>query len=144
MKGDVMESHVCSPSELTTDHPGIQEIDILLVGAGKMGLPIARNMQRGGHRLSVLDSSAERRDLARAQGLEIAPTLESGLASAKVVITSLPHDAAFESMANEIVARMKPEQIYVDTSTVSLAASQRVSRAFQGASNPMAPSGRIG
>ena len=131
-----MESPVCSPPESTTDHPGIQEMDILLVGAGKMGLPIARNIQRGGHRLSVLDSSAERRDLARAQGLEVAPTLESGLASAKVVITALPHDAAFESMASEIVARMKPEQIYVDTSTVSLAASQRVSRAFQEAQIP--------
>ncbi|MFK4444226.1 3-hydroxyisobutyrate dehydrogenase-like beta-hydroxyacid dehydrogenase [Caballeronia udeis] len=131
-----MENPVCSPPESAADHAGIQEMDILLVGAGKMGLPIARNIQRRGHRLSVLDSSAERRDLARAQGLKIAPTLESGLASAKVLITSLPHDAAFESMASEIVACMKPEQIYVDTSTVSLAASQRVSRAFQEAQIP--------
>jgi len=105
--------------------------DIGFVGVGKMGLPMAQRLRRHGHRVSAFDTSSERASLARAGGLPVLDTLDAIADEAAILMTSLPHDAAFEAVAWELAARARPGQLYVDTSTVSTKASARVARVFE-------------
>jgi 3-hydroxyisobutyrate dehydrogenase-like beta-hydroxyacid dehydrogenase len=128
-----MDESVCSlavPSPISA-FDGPQKVG--LIGVGKMGLPIARHFHAGGHRVIVFDALPDRTALARAAGLSVGETLAAVLENADVVFSSLPHDGAFEAVAGEVAARARPGQLYVDTSTVSLGASQRVAHAFEAA-----------
>lgn len=99
------------------------------LGIGKMGLPMAHHLFRAGHAVRVSDPSAVRLDLARQLGLTVAET--EPLAEADVVFSSLPDDAALREVGQQVAARARPGAIYVDTSTVSPAASAEVARACE-------------
>jgi 3-hydroxyisobutyrate dehydrogenase-like beta-hydroxyacid dehydrogenase len=97
-------------------------VKIHFIGVGKMGLPMASHLHAAGHEITVHDPDAQRLELARAQGL--AATEEgAGVAGAKVVMSSLPHDQALHAVARLVAAHAGRGLIYVDTSTVSLRAS---------------------
>jgi 3-hydroxyisobutyrate dehydrogenase-like beta-hydroxyacid dehydrogenase len=96
-----------------------------VVGAGKMGLPMARHLHAGGHALSVSDADAQRLRLARAQGLEALDTA-AGVAAADVVLSSLPDDRALLEVGADVVRHARRGAIFLDTSTVSQRASAQV------------------
>ncbi|MEI7783451.1 MAG: NAD(P)-dependent oxidoreductase [Betaproteobacteria bacterium] len=97
---------------------------IHFLGVGKMGLPMASHLQGAGHEVTVSDPSADRLALARGAGLTVA---EAGaLAQAEFVFSSLPNDAALQAVGEQVAQSASAGAIYVDTSTVSLAASARV------------------
>jgi 3-hydroxyisobutyrate dehydrogenase-like beta-hydroxyacid dehydrogenase len=91
------------------------------LGVGKMGLPMASHLARAGHRLSVSDPSGERLALAAQAGLSQGD--DHSMAQADVIASSLPHDQALLAVAAEVATQARPGAIYLDTSTVSLAAS---------------------
>ena len=97
-----------------------------VIGIGKMGLPMARHLAAAGHAVTVSDPSAERGQLAQAQGLTVCETSASTLARAEVVLSSLPDDAALRSVATQVAAWAPPGAVYIDTSTVSPPASAEV------------------
>lgn len=101
---------------------------IFFVGVGKMGLPMARHLQAGLRaggdataRVWVDDAQAPARERAAAAGLT--PGTDADLAAADVVFSSLTDDAALRAVAARVAARARRGAIYVDTSTVSVAAS---------------------
>lgn len=96
---------------------------IHVIGAGKMGLPMAAHLAAAGHAVSLADPDPERLALARAQGLTVAHEDGRELAAADLVLSSLPHDAALQAVARQVAVRSHPGAVYVDTSTVSPAAS---------------------
>lgn len=100
---------------------------LLFVGVGKMGLPMAGHLARAGHRVTAFDPSAERRALAAAQGLAVAPALDAALqgldAADALVLSSLPDDAALRAVAEALAAHAPAGATWVDTSTVSPEAS---------------------
>ena len=96
---------------------------IHFLGVGKMGLPMAMHLRAAGHALTVSDLSADRLQLARAQGLAVAQDATSAIAQAEVIFSSLPNDAALRGGAAQVAAAARPGSIYVDTSTVSQQAS---------------------
>ena len=96
-----------------------------VVGAGKMGLPIARKLCDGGHALSVSDTAAARLRLARDAGLEVRAA-DAGIAAADVVLSSLPGDQALLDVGEQVVRHAQRGTLYIDTSTVSQQASARV------------------
>lgn len=98
---------------------------IHVIGVGKMGLPMARHLLAAGHGLTVEDPSAERLALAREAGLAVA----DGLAQAEVIVSSLPHDGALLAVGERVAAHAAKGAVWVDTSTVSPAASARVAEA---------------
>ena len=126
-----MDDTTCACAERDTRSADHDLFDIGFVGVGKMGLPMAQRLHRHGHRVSAFDASSERASLARAGGLPVLDTLDAIADAAAILITSLPHDAAFEAVAWELAARARPGQLYVDTSTVSTKASARVARVFE-------------
>jgi 3-hydroxyisobutyrate dehydrogenase len=105
-------------------------IQVHLVGAGKMGLPMALHLRRAGHAVSVEDPQPERLALAREAGLEPAA---HRMAAADVILSSLPHDAALLAVGEQVARQARRGAIFVDTSTVSQQASASVAQACEGA-----------
>lgn len=101
------------------------------IGAGKMGLPMAGHLQAAGHAVLVHDSSQAARTAAQGAGLRVAAGLAPALDGAEVVFSSLPDDAALLQVAQEVAAQAAAGTIYVDTSTVSLAASAQAAAACE-------------
>ncbi|MBA4266975.1 MAG: NAD(P)-dependent oxidoreductase [Comamonadaceae bacterium] len=97
-------------------------MNLHFIGVGKMGLPMARHLLAAGHAVSVEDPSAERLDLARAAGLSVA----DGLATAEVIVSSLPHDPALLTVGERVAKHATPGSVWIDTSTVSPGASSCV------------------
>lgn len=104
-----------------------------VIGIGKMGLPMALHLQAAGHAVSVSDASAERLALAGAQHLRVAADVDAALFEAEVVVSSLPHDAALLSVAQEVAAAARPGTVFVDTSTVSQQVSAEAATLCQAA-----------
>lgn len=104
---------------------------ILFLGVGKMGLPMATHLSQAGHALTVHDVDAQRLPLARAAGLVTTDHLQSALAQAELVISSLPNDAALVDVASLLAEQGRSGQAWMDTSTVSLAASEAAAARVQ-------------
>lgn len=97
---------------------------IHFLGVGKMGLPMANHLKNAGHELTVGDLSGERLALARGAGLAVAEP--DALAQADFVLSSLPNDTALLAVGQQVAQSASAGTVYVDTSTVSLAASAQV------------------
>jgi 3-hydroxyisobutyrate dehydrogenase-like beta-hydroxyacid dehydrogenase len=99
-----------------------------VLGAGKMGLPMARHLREGGHALSVSDPDEERLRLARDAQLMVQDAA-SGIGEAEVVLSSLPNDAALLAVAQQVARHAQRGATWIDTSTVSPTASAEASKA---------------
>jgi len=90
-----------------------------VVGLGRMGTAFALNLIADGQRVLAYDRNAERVDAVGAAGGYAVSDL-AGLAACDVVFTSLPDDAALETITREgLVGSMRPGAVHVSTSTVS-------------------------
>jgi 3-hydroxyisobutyrate dehydrogenase-like beta-hydroxyacid dehydrogenase len=107
-------------------------VKLHVVGFGKMGLPMATHVRRGGHSVTTDDLDPQRLELALAAGLGVARGA-SGIAVADAVLSSLPDDAALLAVAAQVARHARPGTIFVDTSTVSPAASAQAARACEAA-----------
>ena len=103
-----------------------------VVGAGKMGLPMARHLAGGGHAVSVSDLDATRLALAREAGLEVCDAA-AGIAQADAILSSLPDDLALRAVGEQVARHARRGALYVDTSTVSQEASAHVGAACESA-----------
>jgi 3-hydroxyisobutyrate dehydrogenase-like beta-hydroxyacid dehydrogenase len=101
---------------------------ILFLGVGKMGLPMARHLHAAGHPVVVNDLDPERMRLAQAAGLTLASDAKAALQQADWVISSLPNDAALNSVAAWLADHGRAGQAWVDTSTVSLSSSSHAAQ----------------
>ncbi|WP_342050065.1 MULTISPECIES: NAD(P)-dependent oxidoreductase [unclassified Cupriavidus] len=96
---------------------------IAFVGTGKMGLPMARHLAHGGHDVVVFDIAPAQADAARAARLTVAASLAEAAGGADATFSSMPHDAAFAAVSGQVAAAARPGTLYIDTSTISPAAS---------------------
>ena len=103
-----------------------------VVGVGKMGLPMAVHLHKGGHSVTVDDPADSRLELAMQARLGVARGA-AGLQQADVVLSSLPDDAALLQVGECLARDARAGTIYVDTSTVSLQASSQVAQRLQAA-----------
>jgi 3-hydroxyisobutyrate dehydrogenase-like beta-hydroxyacid dehydrogenase len=105
-------------------------MQVHVVGAGKMGLPMAGHLRAGGHAVTVDDTQPERLALARTAGLAVQQGPDA-LAAADVVLSSLPHDAALLAVGAQVARHASRGAVYIDTSTVSQDASAQVARQLE-------------
>ena len=110
------------PFETATQSEDL-DMQVTVIGIGKMGLPMARHIATAGHAVVVYDNSAAARESAHAAGLQVVADLASAVKQADVVLSSLPHDDALLAVGAQVVANASAQAIYVDTSTVSMRAS---------------------
>ena len=69
------------------------------VGLGVMGLPMAANLRKAGHDMTVHDVSRERREAATAFGASAAGSLPSLAQKPEAVITMLPDTPRVEAVS---------------------------------------------
>jgi 3-hydroxyisobutyrate dehydrogenase len=105
-------------------------MQVHVVGAGKMGLPMAVHLRAGGHAVTVDDLQPERLALAREAGLPVRQGPDA-LAAADMVLSSLPHDGALLAVAAQVASHASRGTVYIDTSTVSPEASAQAARLLQ-------------
>ncbi len=97
-----------------------------LIGLGNMGAAIAERLLDGGFELVVTSRTRQKADALEARGAVVAATPGDLAEQVDVVLTSLPDDEAFESVAASVIAAARPGTVLVDMSTVSPTASARV------------------
>jgi 3-hydroxyisobutyrate dehydrogenase-like beta-hydroxyacid dehydrogenase len=98
-----------------------------LIGLGNMGTAIAERLLDAGYPLVVHNRTRAKAEPLEDRGAEVAETPEELVGHADVVITSLPDDAAFEAVAEQVVAAASPGgTVLVDVSTVSPEVSARI------------------
>lgn len=106
---------------MTTAEP--KRTRVGFIGLGKMGQPMSAHLLAAGYAVTGFDTIQKNLDAARcgcaASVVECARTSD-------VLFSSLPDDAALEVVGGDIAKAGSAGLIYVDTSTVSPAASARV------------------
>ena len=107
-------------SRLSLEAEGIQRVAML--GLGKMGAGIAKNIQQSGLDLVVYNRSAAKARSFVENGATLAKTPAEAASLAQVVITSLMDDASVYDMVTSeagILAGMKKGGIHLCTTTIS-------------------------
>ncbi len=102
------------------------------IGIGKMGLPMAGHLLAARHAVLAYDVVPEHVAALAEQGGERAASVKEVARRAPIVLSSLPHDAALRSVAlgpEGVLANAAPGSLFIDTSTVSPAASAEVAAA---------------
>jgi 3-hydroxyisobutyrate dehydrogenase-like beta-hydroxyacid dehydrogenase len=91
-----------------------------------MGTAIAERLLDAGYPLVVHNRSPGKAQALESRGALVVDTPTDLAARADVVVTSLPDDDAFESIAEQVVAAARHGSVLVDVSTVSPDVSARV------------------
>ena len=105
------------------------------IGLGTMGAPMARNVLKGGYRMTVFDINAGAiADLVRAGATPAASSREVAAAS-DVVITMLPDAPDVERVvlgADGVIEGIRRGGVLIDMSTIDPGTTQRVAAALAG------------
>jgi 4-hydroxybutyrate dehydrogenase / sulfolactaldehyde 3-reductase len=104
------------------------------IGLGVMGGPMALNVLKGGHELTVYDRSPEAVARLTAAGAKAATSPKAVGAASDIVVTMLPEPQHVEQVvlgADGIAAGMKRGGMVIDMSTIDPVTSQRVGRALK-------------
>ena len=103
-------------------------MDAGLIGLGKMGKGIARNLLRGGHGLTVYNRTTERAEALRGDRARVARSVVEACGSG-VVMTMVANDVALESVVygeKGILASLPAGGVHISLSTISVALSDRL------------------
>ena len=106
---------------MTTADPGRSRVGF--IGLGKMGLPMSGHLMAASYAVTGFDTLAQNLDAAQCA---CAASVAECARASDVLFSSLPDDAALEAVGGDIAKSGSSGLIYVDTSTVSPAASARV------------------
>lgn len=104
-----------------------------VIGLGIMGGAFARNLVANGWRVVGYDISAARcRELSRA-GVECVSSAKAVVATAPIVITSLPSPAALMTTVKAIAAAGVPRRIVAECSTFTIEDKEKAERVLRAA-----------
>lgn len=101
------------------------------IGLGRMGGGMARSLIKAGHEVTAWNRARDKAEELGREGARIAAGL-SELAGSDLVITMVADDAATEALVlgtDGLVAVMRPGSTHAAMSTISVALSERLSRA---------------
>lgn len=104
------------PSRKDPDPP-----KIAVLGTGRMGTPIARNLLAAGFPVSVWDRTPARLEALAGDGARPASSPAEAAAGADVVLTMLPDGAKVEQVMSGpegALATLRPESVWIQMSTI--------------------------
>jgi 3-hydroxyisobutyrate dehydrogenase len=90
-------------------------MNVTIIGAGGMGTAMAERLAETGHHLTMWDRDP---DHASRAGVTVAADAASAVADASVVITMVTNGEAVHAVAEQILAAMRPDAVWVQASTV--------------------------
>lgn len=104
------------------------------IGLGQMGLPMARNLLKAGHAVSVYNRTRERAEALCPEGAMVAGEI-SEVCGGDVLITMLADDRALEAVVfgNSLPSKLARGAVHVSMSTISVALAQRLAGAHRSA-----------
>jgi 3-hydroxyisobutyrate dehydrogenase-like beta-hydroxyacid dehydrogenase len=112
-----------------------QEMKLGWIGLGNMGLPIARNLLKAGHEVTVYNRTRSRAEELAKDGAKIAGS-PAEAAAAGIVATMVADDNALEEVTlgkNGLIQGLLEGGIHISMSTVSVAISRRLEQAHAAA-----------
>lgn len=111
-------------------------MDIGFIGLGNMGLPIAVNLLKAGHGVTVYNRTRARSELAAAEGASIAESPAAAAAGAEVTITMLADDQALDTVAfgpDGLLGALPADALHLSMSTIGVALAERLAEAHDAA-----------
>jgi 3-hydroxyisobutyrate dehydrogenase-like beta-hydroxyacid dehydrogenase len=106
-------------------------MEVGFIGLGHMGLPIARNLLKSGHRLVVYNRTPSKAMALAAEGAQVAER-PADACRGDVLVTMLPDDEAVEEVvfgSGNVLSVLGRETIHISMSTISVALSARLTEA---------------
>jgi 3-hydroxyisobutyrate dehydrogenase-like beta-hydroxyacid dehydrogenase len=103
-------------------------MDVGVIGLGAMGLPIARNLLKGGHQVTVYNRTTERAQELATEGARIADSPYAAC-QGDVVISMLSEDRAVEAVVLDdegFIPSLPPHTVHVSMATISAKLGQRL------------------
>ena len=111
------------------------------IGLGNMGAPMAHNLLKAGHQLSVFDlNAAAVENLVGAGALPVDSPTAIAQGNAELIITMLPAAAHVKSVylgANGLIASSRESVMLIDCSTIDPHSAREVAKAAAEHGNPM-------
>ncbi len=106
-------------------------MDVGFIGLGVMGAPMALNILKGGHKLTVFDLDAAAVAKLTAAGATAASSPREVGAASEIVVTMLPEPQHVDSVVlgeNGVASGLRAGGIVIDMSTIDPHTSQRVGK----------------
>ena len=100
-------------------------MNVGFVGTGNMGFPMAANILKAGHELTVFDARPEATAELERQGARRAADLPALARAVRVTLTSLPNDAIVETVVVGLLTGARAGDVVFDLSTVSPGSTRR-------------------
>lgn len=116
-------------------------MQIGFIGLGHMGGPMAANLLKAGHALTVFDLSEAALDEARTAGATLASSPRAAAETSEVVITMLPaaaHVKAVYLNDDGVLAGVRPGVPLIDSSTIDPATARMIGETARARGNPFA------
>jgi 3-hydroxyisobutyrate dehydrogenase-like beta-hydroxyacid dehydrogenase len=100
------------------------------IGLGNMGLPMARNLLKAGHEVTVYNRTKSRAEELRAAGAKVAESVADAC-ECEVVMTMLADDHAVEDVVfgTTFLKQLRPGGVHVSMSTISVRLARRLTDA---------------
>lgn len=99
------------------------------IGLGIMGQPMALNLVKAGHRVTVFNRTREKCEPLEKAGARVAATPADAAREAEIVMTIVSDTAAMEEVAlgkNGVLETIRSGAVLIDSSTISPAASRKL------------------
>ncbi len=93
---------------------------IAFIGLGNVGFPLARNLLKAGHQMTVFDLDPERAKPLVEAGARLAESGSLAAEDAEVAITSLPNPAAVAAVVpggSGLLSMLQPGSLWIEMST---------------------------
>ncbi len=106
-------------------------MDVGFIGLGHMGAPMARNLLKAGHRVTVYNRTPGKPEALAREGAQVASRVADACRG-DVLITMLSDDAAVEGVVfgeGGALQTLRPDAIHISMSTISVALSDRLAEA---------------
>ncbi|MGJ8610391.1 MAG: 3-hydroxyisobutyrate dehydrogenase [Octadecabacter sp.] len=100
-------------------------MNIAFIGLGNMGAPMARRLIAAGYDVTGYDRQTQ------PDGIPCAPTVQSAVNGANVVITMLPDGDILRAVAGDIYPVMPAGAVHLDCSTVDVQSARDTARAAE-------------
>ena len=104
------------------------KINLAFIGTGLMGLPMVKNISKGGYKVNVFNRTLSKmNELKDINGINVCSSLDEAISNTALVITSLPDDNIVEKIINEIIEKKLLSQgsIFVDTSSTKYESAKK-------------------
>ncbi|MAZ85340.1 MAG: 3-hydroxyisobutyrate dehydrogenase [Hoeflea sp.] len=98
---------------------------IAFIGLGNMGLPMAMNLAKAGHSLTVYDTVPAAMEKAAGEGMKTAASAAAAVDAANIIITMLPNGSIVLDVLAEIVPAAKDGAVIIDSSTIDIASARK-------------------